>query len=176
MKKLKLYNQIVAALLAAFLTIIAPLSVPIGAIPLTLASLGVYLAAVIGGAGFGTLAVAVYLLLGAVGLPVFSGFVGGVQAFLAPTGGFLLGYLPCTIVIGVGLRVGKYTRVACLLSLLAGTVVLYICGVGGFMYVTHTPFLASVAACCLPFLAGDAVKIAAVTVLFPSLTKLMKRT
>ncbi len=176
MKKLKLYNQLVAALLAALLAIIAPFSVPLGAVPLTLASLGVYLAAVIGGAGFGTLAVALYLLLGAVGLPVFSGFQGGVQAFLAPTGGFLLGYLPCTVIVGGGLRLGKYTRLSCLLSLIVGTAVLYMCGIGGFMYATHTPFLASVAACCLPFLAGDAVKIAAVTVLLPALTKLMKRT
>lgn len=176
MKKLKLYNQLVAALLAAFLAVVAPFSVPLGAIPLTLATLGVYFAAVIGGAWFGTLAVAVYLLLGAVGLPVFSGFIGGVQAFLAPTGGFLLGYLPCAVVIGVGLRLGNYTRLACLVSLLAGTVVLYACGVFGFMYATNTPFLASVAACCLPFLVGDAVKITAVTVLFPTLTKLMKRT
>ncbi len=175
MKKLKLYNQMVAALLAALLAIIAPFSVPLGAVPLTLASLGVYLAAVIGGAGFGSLAVALYLLLGAVGLPVFSGFVGGVQAFLAPAGGFLIGYLPCTVVIGMGLRWGKYTRFACLLSLLAGTLVLYVCGVGGFMYATRTPLLASIAACCLPFLAGDAIKIAAVTVLLPPLTKLMKK-
>lgn len=175
MKKLKLYNQLVAALLAAGLAVIAPFSVPMGPIPLTLATLGVYLAAVIGGAGFGTLAVALYLLLGAVGLPVFSGFIGGVQAFLAPTGGFLLGYLPCTVVIGLGLRIGKHTRTACLLSLLAGTAVLYACGVLGFMYTTSTPFWASVAACCLPFLIGDAVKIAAVTVVFPALTKLMKK-
>ena len=124
MKKLKLYNQLVAALLAALLAVISPFSVPLGAIPLTLATLGVYLAAVIGGAGFGTLAVAVYLMLGAVGLPVFSGFIGGVQAFLAPTGGFLLGYLPCTVAIGIGLRIGNYTRVSCLLSLLAGTIIL----------------------------------------------------
>ncbi len=176
MKKLKLYNQLVAALLAALLAVISPFSVPIGAIPLTLATLGVYLAAVIGGAGFGTLAVAVYLMLGAVGLPVFSGFIGGVQAFLAPTGGFLLGYLPCTAAIGIGLRIGNYTRVSCLLSLLAGTIILYGCGVLGFMYATDTPFLAAVAACCLPFLAGDAIKIAAVTIVCPTLIKLMRRT
>ncbi len=176
MKKLKLYNQLLAALLAALLAILAPFSVPLGTVPLTLASLGVYLAAVIGGAGFGTLAVAVYLLLGAVGLPVFSGFIGGVQAFLSPTGGFLLGYLPCAVVIGLGLRWGRYTRLACLLSLLGGTAILYACGVGGFMYATGTPFWASVAACCLPFLAGDAIKMAAVTVLLPPLTKLMKHT
>ena len=176
MKKLKWYNQLVAAMLAAFLAVVAPFSIPFGAIPLTLATLGVYLAAVIGGAGFGTFAVALYLLLGAVGLPVFSGFVGGVQAFLAPTGGFLLGYLPCTVAIGVGLRLGNYTRLSCLLSLLTGTVVLYACGIFGFMYATNTPFWASVVACCVPSVIGDAVKMAAVIALFPTLTKLTKRT
>ncbi len=175
MKKLKLYNQLVAALLAALLAIIAPFAVPVGAVPITLASLGVYLCAVIGGAGWGTLAVALYLLLGAVGLPVFSGFTGGVQTFLSPTGGFLLGYLPCTAVIGLGLRVGGYTRHACLLSLIAGTLLLYLCGVLWFMYTTDTPPLASITVCCLPFLAGDAVKIAAVTVVLPPLKKLMKK-
>lgn len=176
MKKLKLYNQLVAALLAALLCIVAPFALPTGLVPITLASLGVYLCAVIGGAGWGTLAVALYLLLGAVGLPVFSGFVGGVQAFLSPTGGFLLGYLPCAAVIGLGLRFFGHTRRNCLLSLVVGTIVLYICGIAWFTYATKTALWASIAACCLPFLVGDAIKIAAVTVLLPPLKKLMKKT
>ena len=176
MRKIKLYNQLVATLLAAFLAIVAPFSIPLGAIPLTLATLGVYLAAVIGGVGFGTLAVVIYLLLGAIGLPVFSGFVGGIQAFLSPTGGFLLGYIPCAVMVSCGLHIGKHTRLACLLSLLLGTAVLYACGIIGFMVSTDTPFWASITACCLPFLPGDAIKIAAVTVLLPPLQKLIKRT
>lgn len=175
MRKLKLYNQLVAALLAALLCIIAPFAVPTGLVPITLASLGVYLCAVIGGAGWGTLSVALYLLLGAVGLPVFSGFVGGLQAFLSPTGGFLLGYLPCAVVIGLGLRIGNYTRLGCLVSLVAGTVVLYLCGVAWFAYATQTAIWASVMACCVPFFVGDAVKIAAVTILLPPLKRLMKK-
>ncbi len=169
MKKILLHQQITAALLAALLAIIAPFSLPIGNVPLTLATFGVYLCALLAGGGWGTAAVGVYLLLGAVGVPVFSGFVGGLQAFIGPTGGFLIGYLPCTLLSGfLARRCGDKRPVLWGGALLAGTAVLYTCGVTWFMLSTDTTLWAALVACVLPFLPGDLVKIiAAVSLTYP---------
>ena len=89
------------AVLAALLCVVAPLSVPVGPIPISLASFAVYLAGAFLGWKRGTAAVAVYILLGAAGVPVFSGYEGGLQKLAGVTGGFILGYLPCAAVVGL---------------------------------------------------------------------------
>lgn len=177
MKKIVLQHKIIAALLAALLAIISPFSLPVGSIPLTLSSFGVYLCALLAGGGWGTVSVAVYLLLGAVGVPVFSGFVGGVQAFAGPTGGFLLGYLPCTLLSGFLCR--RFENKRPLLwgvALLIGTAVLYLCGVIWFMLSADVTLWAALVACVLPFLPGDIVKIvAAISLAYPVKKALQKQ-
>lgn len=169
MKKIILHHQIIAALLAALLAILSPFSLPLGTVPLSLASFGVYLCALLAGGGWGTAAVGVYLLLGAMGVPVFSGFVGGVQAFLGPTGGFLLGYLPCTAVAGfLARRFGDRRPVLWGAALLIGTALLYACGVAWYIYSTGVTLWAALVACVLPFLPGDILKmVAAVSLSIP---------
>ena len=76
----------VTALMAAALCVLGPLSVPIGAIPISLSNFVICLTAWLLGPKFGTLSVAVYLLIGLVGVPVFSGFTGGMGRLLGPTG------------------------------------------------------------------------------------------
>ncbi len=177
MKKIVLHHQIVAALLAALLAIISPFSLPIGSIPLTLSSFGVYLCALLAGGGWGTASVAVYLLLGAVGVPVFSGFVGGIQAFIGPTGGFLIGYLPCVLLAGfLCRRFGDKRPLLWGLALLIGTALLYVCGVAWFVLSTDVTLWAAIIACVLPFLPGDIVKmVAAVSLACPVKKALQKQ-
>ena len=92
------------ALFAALLCVTAPFSISIGPIPISLATFTVYVAALVCGWKGGCLAVAAYLVLGAVGLPVFSGFMGGFERLVGPTGGYLIGYIPCAITV---LRYGE---------------------------------------------------------------------
>ena len=170
----QLYFTVVTALMAAAVAAVAPFSIHIGAIPLSLCSLGVYLCAVLLGGVRGTAAVGIYLALGAIGVPVFAGFVGGVQAFAGPTGGYLIGYLPCAAVIGWGVsRFGDRRPAIWVLFLVLGTAVLYLCGTAWFVISTKTPIGAAVASCVLPFLPGDAVKIAVATAAYP-LKKILK--
>lgn len=169
---MKLRKNVTTALLAAVLCITAPLVIPIGPIPISLATLGVYLAAGLLGPWHGTTAVGLYLLLGGMGLPVFAGFVGGFQQLVGVTGGFLWGYLLCALVIGL------LTRIRCRplllpLWILCGTGVLYAVGVGWFVWQSHTTLawaLWSVA----PTLVGEVLKIAAATGLILSLGGRMK--
>ena len=165
-------------LMAAALCVAAPWSIPVGPIPISMATLVVYLAGCVLGAVDGTIAVAVYLLLGAVGLPVFSGFAGGVQKLIGVTGGYLVGYLPLATITGLVADKAKH-RWLVVPGMVAGTVVLYALGTAWFMFQSGRTLAESMALCVVPFLPGDALKIAAATLagipLRLAMEKIMKR-
>ena len=152
------------ALFAALLCVTAPFSISIGPIPISLATFTVYVAALVCGWKGGCLAVAAYLVLGAVGLPVFSGFMGGFERLVGPTGGYLIGYIPCAITVGLFSDMAKKHRVLWdIVGMILGTVLLYTLGTAWFMFVSGNTLSYSLAACVLPFIAGDSIKIAAAT-------------
>lgn len=149
------------AVLAAICCLLGPVTLPIGPVPLSLTT-GVLMGmALILGARQACLCCGVYLMLGLLGVPVFSGFTGGLGTLLGPTGGFLLGYLPLTAWCGFACARTTDRRLQAL-ALIAGTLLLY--GIGGAWYahLTGTSFAAALAVCMLPFLPGDALKMAAV--------------
>ena len=152
------------AVMAALICVAGPLSIAIGPIPLSLASFAVYLAGAILGWKKGTLAVGIYLLIGLVGVPVFSGFSGGFQKLAGVTGGYLIGYLPCALITGLGAGEEK-PRWLLPLCMVLGTVALYIIGTAWFMIQTKNTLAASMGMCVIPFLPGDAVKIVAATLI-----------
>ena len=94
------------AMMAAVLCILGPLSIPLpfSPVPISLTQLGIYLCAYLLGSRKGTAATALYVLLGAVGLPVFSGFSGGFAKLLGPTGGYILGFILMTFVAAAGIE------------------------------------------------------------------------
>ena len=152
------------ALMAALICVAGPLSVSIGPIPLTLATFAVYLAAAVLGSKHGTLAVALYLLIGLVGLPVFSGFSGGFQKRGGVTGGYLIGYLPGSWIGGMGVKPGQAapgSRWRLPLFLALGTLAIYVLGTAWFVIQTGNGLVAALSLCVLPFLPGDAIKIGA---------------
>lgn len=162
------------ALMAAVLCVLAPWKIPVGPIPITLASFGVYLAAGVLGPLEGTIAVVIYVLLGAVGVPVFSGFAGGAGCLLGLTGGYILGYIPCAAVSGLlmGRNAPLWRRA---LALVAGTAVLYALGTTMYCIQSGKALAAALAACVLPFLPLDAVKIAVCAVALPLLWRLRQK-
>ncbi len=165
MNKRLLQHRIVAALLGALLCLLAPLSIHIGGIPLSLATFGVYLCALLAGGFWGSAAVTVYLCLGALGVPVFAGFAGGIQVFAGPTGGFLLGYLPCTMLAGFLCARFPHRPLLWGAFLFAGTLLLYACGTVWLYISTDIPFFTALLTGCVPFLPFDAVKIIAAVML-----------
>ena len=88
------------ALMTAILCAVGPMTITVGPVPVSLATLAVNLSGALLGAKRGTLAVALYILIGAAGVPVFSGFSSGVQMIAGVTGGYLLGYLLCAVTVG----------------------------------------------------------------------------
>ena len=89
-------NMVLCAVCAAITCILAPLSIPLaGGVPISLATFAVMLAGVLLGGSLGAASQLIYVLLGAVGLPVFAGWTGGLGNVLGMTGGYIIGYIPC---------------------------------------------------------------------------------
>lgn len=168
-KKSELFSvrsMIFTAIMAALICIAAPFSVPIGLVPISLATFAVYLAGGLLGAKRGALAVVVYILIGAVGLPVFSGFAGGFAKLLGVTGGYIIGYVPCALLSG--LLYDRTRRVWTLpVGMVLGTLACYIFGTAWFLIatadgaITGASVVSALMMCVVPFLPGDAIKIAA---------------
>jgi len=157
-----LVYPVLACLFAALICVGAFIAIPLPGIPLpiVLQNMFVMLAAVILGPVWGTAAVAVYLALGMIGLPVFSGGTGGLARFWGPSGGFLIGYLPACLAMGSISRLGKYTWWKVLVAILVGSLIHYSIGVPILSVVVKVDVAKAFALGCLPFLIGDAVKIA----------------
>ncbi len=152
------------AIMAAIICVAAPFSIPLPAlVPISLATFAVYLAGGLLGAKRGTLAVVVYILIGAVGLPVFWGFSGGLAKLMGVTGGYILGYVPCALLTGIFADMSAKKRWLLPLGMILGTAACYLLGTVWFIIATGSTLSAAIAACVIPFLAGDAIKIAAAT-------------
>jgi biotin transport system substrate-specific component len=156
-----------ASLMAGLTVAGAYLAIPIGPVPIVLQNLFVMLAGLLLGAGWGTASVLLYLLLGAVGLPVFAGGAGGMAHFFGPTGGYLLGYIPAVAVIGALSHFKKPAFTTDLLALVVGALVVYLCGVAWLKAVTGMGPASAIKAGMLPFLPGDALKIAVALAVAP---------
>lgn len=95
------YAMAVTALMTAVTCILAPLSIPIGPVPISLTNFAIYLSLYLLDWKKGTISYILYLLLGLVGLPVFSGFTGGIGKLAGPTGGYIIGFIPMAIIAGI---------------------------------------------------------------------------
>ena len=164
---MKVRDMTLTAVMAALICIAGPLTIAAGPIPLSLAIFAIYLGGAVLGKKRGTLAVGLYLLIGLIGVPVFSGFSGGFQKLAGVTGGYLIGYLPCAFLAGLGAeQAEKKKRVWDLpVMMILGTVILYAVGTAWFMIQTGNTLGGALGLCVVPFLPGDAVKIAAATLL-----------
>ena len=165
-------NLVLCAVCAAITCILAPLSIPLaGGVPISLATFAVMLAGVLLGGSLGAFSQLIYVLLGAVGLPVFAGWSGGIGNVLGMTGGYIIGYIPCAFLTGLiykkfGIGAKKTARILYMvLGMAAGTIALYAIGTAWFMFVTGMTLEASLAACVIPFLPGDFIKMAAVVLI-----------
>lgn len=160
-------GMVFMAVFAALICIAAPFSVQIGPIPITLATFAIYLTGAILGGKRGMAAVAVYIMLGAVGLPVFSNFNGGFTALLGPTGGYIIGYIPLVLLTGIFAEMNSKKHrtmiIGMIIGMLLGTVALYTFGTAWFMIMTGSGLGRALALCALPFIPGDALKIVCVS-------------
>ena len=162
--KMRTVDMAYIAMFAVVMAVCAWISIP-AAVPFTLQTLGVFLAVGMLGGKRGTLAVLIYLLLGAVGMPVFAGFNGGLGYMLGSTGGYIVGFLLSALTMwGFEAALGRKTWVLAV-SMVLGLAVCYAFGTAWFMvvYAKNTGAIGLATAlgwCVIPYIVPDLVKIA----------------
>ena len=137
---------------------LSQISIPIGLVPINLTHVSIFLAAGLLGANLGMSSQIIFVLIGAIGIPVFSGFSGGLGIIFGPAGGFIFGYIWCAYVTGFFIdRFGKSIAKQ-ILAMYAGWLVTYLLGIAWFIYYTKTSFFAALPVCLFPFIPGDFLK------------------
>lgn len=168
------YLSMATALMAICSWITVPLTVPI-----TLQTFAVFTVVGLLGLKRGTLAVLIYILLGAIGVPVFGGFTGGFGILIGSTGGYIIGFIFSALVVGLITKFfGKKTLVL-ILSMIAGLLVCYLFGTVWFVYVYAknsgaVGLLTVLTWCVIPFIIPDAAKIAVATIVVNRVSKHVK--
>lgn len=165
----KTYDMVYIAIFAVLMAICSWISIPM-TVPFTLQTFGVFISVGILGGKRGTVAVLVYILLGAIGVPVFAGFSGGFGVLLNTTGGYIIGFLFSALVMWGIEKVFGRKPVMQILSMLVGLIVCYAIGTAWFMVVysraNGAVGLGTVLGwCVIPFIIPDLVKIALAFVL-----------
>lgn len=185
MRKLTVRELCIIGLFAAVISVLSQISIPLpGGVPMTLQTFIIPVVAVVSGPLLGTLSTCLYLLLGAVGLPVFAGFTGGFGIVLGMTGGFLLSFPFLALMAGWGDVCGTKAAesagkllyyLTLILFLIAAAAVSYTIGVLWFMMVTGSDAGTAFALAAAPFLPMEAIKIGLCAALSPLLKKALVR-
>ena len=163
-KRISVQGMCYVGVFAALMAVCSWMSIP-SEPPFTLQTLGVFLTIGLLGGKLGTLAVLVYVLLGAFGLPVFANFSGGFGALLSASGGYITGFLFAALTMwGLERLLGRRPWVL-LVSMLAGLAICYAFGTAWYMFVYlrstgPVELLTVLGWCVFPFLVPDLLKIA----------------
>lgn len=148
-----------AGLFAAVIAVMAQISIPMPmGVPMTMQTFAITLAAVVLGSKLSTISSLIYIIMGAVGLPVLANFSGGFDKFVGPTGGFLISFPLMAFIIGWGAEHRKDFKGAYVIALVVGTVVNYVVGVAMFVVVAHSTIAVGITACVLPFIPTAIIK------------------
>ena len=171
----KVRDMAYIALTAAFMSICAWISVP-ATVPFTLQTFAVFLCAAVFGSKCAGIAILVYIMLGAIGLPVFSGFRGGPGMLIGATGGYITGFFPAAVIAGwrAKLRPGYAVDI---IFMLLGLAACYAFGTAWYAAVYGSglaAFKSALLVCVVPYLAPDFIKLALAAALAPRLRRYIK--
>ena len=159
----------------AMISICSWISIP-ASIPFTLQTMGVFTTVGLLGGKRGTLTVLIYILLGAIGIPVFAGLTGGVSVLLGTTGGYIMGFLLSALLMwGIETIMGR-NQIVLAFSMIAGLIVCYVFGTAWFMliYTQHSGVIGLstvLGLCVIPFIIPDLIKIGVALFLINRLKK-----
>jgi len=172
----KLTKVVLTCLFVALISIGAYIALPLpgSPVPIVLQNMFIMLAALLLGPWWGLAATSLYLLLGLLGMPVFSGGAGGIAKLLGPTGGYLVGYIPATLVIGLVARLGRRKAFPNMIACLAGMIIVDAFGVLRLKTVLDIGWGKALAAGLYPFIIGDLIKIVLASLLAPRLFAAME--
>lgn len=156
---MKMKTITTCALFTALMCICGPLSVPIGPVPVSLTNLVLYFAIMVLDTKKTFISYLIYLLIGVIGLPVFSGFQGGLGKVVGPTGGYLVGFLLMVLIGGIMMEKTKANIVLTIVGMILGTAACYVLGTIWFVLIMNYEVGPALALCVWPFIPFDLVKI-----------------
>jgi biotin transport system substrate-specific component len=171
----KVRLMVLASLMAALTAVGAYIYVPIGPVPVVLTNLFVFLAGLLLGSRWGLASVAIYLMIGAMGIPVFAGGKGGLVHFLGPTGGYLVGFAVAAWMVGFISERLRGSIVHDTLSVSVGALAIYGVGIPWLKWMTGVSWAKSVWIGMGPFIAGDILKAAGAVMLARAIRPVLKR-
>lgn len=169
-KKENIKMTVFAALFTALVIVGTYLKIPIGPVPIVLSNFFVICAGLLLGKTWGSISIAVYLLLGVLGLPVFSQG-GGIAILFGPTGGFLFGYLLGAFITGLLIEKLPRNLFGIIISVTAGLIMIYLPGIPWLKFTLDFTWSKAFMAGMVPFLIGDTLKGVAAVILFLSIQK-----
>ena len=172
---MNLKKLIYTAFLAAIICVFSPWAIPIGPIPISLATLSIYCAAALSDWKSSILSVLIYIIIGLIGLPVFSSFTGGVQVIAGPTGGYIIGYLPCALIISLFTYHHNQQKWVYPVSMLLGTLFCYTIGTIWYILQSNISFFIALKLCVLPFIPFDIIKIIIASIIAYNIHPLIKK-
>lgn len=187
-KNKRVYELTEIALMSGVFCVLAPVAMPIpfSPVPITFGTFILYLTAAVLGCRKGVISVAVYLLIGLAGLPVFSGFTAGFTKLLGPGGGYMIGYLPAALLIGwlvdMAVKKGKMSGARWKQGLVfagiffCGAFLCYSFGTVWFLCVMDGSYTLGQAllVCVVPFLPFELIKIVMAAVLLPTVRNMLR--
>ncbi len=130
-----------------------------GLVPITLQTLGIYIIACSLTPKLAVITTIVYVIMGSIGLPVFTGFRGGLSSLLGPTGGYIFSFPITSLIISLIIN-NKNSIIRKIIAMIVGTAVCYLIGTIWFIYVTNNTIITALTVCVIPFIFGDIIKIA----------------
>jgi biotin transport system substrate-specific component len=175
MKKTSIYQLTTCAIMAALMCILGPVSIPIGPVPISLTTLVIYLSAMLLGAKLSTVSCGIYLLLGLVGLPVFSEFQGGIGKLAGPTGGYIIGFIFTAIICGIFADKFRDKPVLIFIGMVLGTIVTYAFGTIWFIIMMQANPAYAMSVCVIPFIPFDICKMIIALILGSAVYKALKK-
>ena len=170
-QKIRTKQMVLIALMTAVTCVLGPLSIPLpfSPVPISLTNFAIFLAIFVLGMKSGTISFIIYLLLGAVGVPVFSSFRGGFQVLAGPTGGYLIGFIFLALIMGFALYHFDRKLVPTIIGMIIGMAVCYAFGTVWLAKLLSLSFKEGLMMGVIPYLAGDAAKIIIAAIVGPKL-------
>ena len=170
-QKIRTKQMVLIALMTAVTCVLGPLSIPLpfSPVPISLTNFAIFLAIFVLGMKSGTISFIIYLLLGAIGVPVFSSFRGGLQVLAGPTGGYLIGFIFLALIMGFALEHFDRKLVPTIIGMIIGMAVCYAFGTVWLAKLLSLSFKEGLMMGVIPYLAGDAAKVIIAAIVGPKL-------
>lgn len=175
MTKIKTQNLVLCSLFSAIIAICSWLTIP-AAVPFTLQTFAIFAALLVLGGKWGTASICVYILLGAVGLPVFSGFKGGIGVLIGVTGGYILGFILSGLVFWIMEHFLGNSLLTKISAMILGLIICYTAGTAWFVitYTKNISVFGALKSCVIPFIIPDLLKMSFAVLVSERLKKSIK--